>query len=684
MVKSYLRYSEGACLGIVCSGSAVDFDSSGQQALVAALSSVILWNLRTGAKIRTFRDPNTQAEVTAICRSPDSQSVAAGYNDGSVRIWTLKDGECAVTFFGHRKAVTSLCFNRVGNILASASKDTDIVLWDIVAEAGQCRLQGHNDAVTSVKFLEFGPTLQLLSCSKDTLAKLWDVETRHCVQTLVGHRSEVWSLDVSEDESRVVTGGSDAELRVWGWSDIAGGERDEADEGTQQSASKSRELNFLGILPRVSRARVAHLNFDQAGVGVLAVQSADKTVEVFRARGEKDVAKKLKRREKRRREKAKLLQQRGDAGAETDVLNAATTVDPALEFEHVCVIRAETKIRSFVLGPKLHKAKAGSTDKALPLLLVLGNNQLEQHDLQVASKSAETKKRGGICLPGHRNDIRAVCLSSDDELLLSCSHQELKLWNLRSQACVRTIETGYGLCGIFLPGDRQVLIGTKSGQLELYDLGASARLETVDAHAGAIWSLGARPAGRSGEAQQIATGSADHDVKFWDIELTLDEEWSATQKRVTLACVRTLTMQEDVLALKYSPDAKLLAVSLLDATVKIFYEDSLKFFISLYGHKLPVMAMDISSDSRLIATGSADKNIKIWGLDFGDCHKSIFAHSDAVMALAFVPNTHYMFSAGKDKLIKYWDCDKFEQIIAMHGHHGEVSGGISYGHDHSV
>ena len=45
-------------------------------------------------------------------------------------------------------------------------------------------------------------------------------------------------------------------------------------------------------------------------------------------------------------------------------------------------------------------------------------------------------------------------------------------------------------------------------------------------------------------------------------------------------------MTDDVLAVKYSPDGKLLAVSLLDSTVKIFLEDSLKFFLSLYGHKV--------------------------------------------------------------------------------------------------
>lgn len=56
--------------------------------------------------------------------------------------------------------------------------------------------------------------------------------------------------------------------------------------------------------------------------------------------------------------------------------------------------------------------------------------------------------------------------------------------------------------------------------------------------------------------------------------------------------------------------------------------DSLKFFLSLYGHMLPVLCMDISSDGDLIVTGSADKNLKIWGLDFGDCHKSLFAHAN--------------------------------------------------------
>lgn len=39
---------------------------------------------------------------------------------------------------------------------------------------------------------------------------------------------------------------------------------------------------------------------------------------------------------------------------------------------------------------------------------------------------------------------------------------------------------------------------------------------------------------------------------------------------------RTLQLDEDVLCVRYSPNQKLLAVSLLDCTVKIFYVDTLK------------------------------------------------------------------------------------------------------------
>lgn len=73
------------------------------------------------------------------------------------------------------------------------------------------------------------------------------------------------------------------------------------------------------------------------------------------------------------------------------------------------------------------------------------------------------------------------------------------------------------------------------------------------------------------------------------IEL-VHESLTSKQPRSTtvssLVHTRTLKMTDDVLSVRYSPNGKLLAVSLLDSTVKVFYQDSLKFFLSLYGHKV--------------------------------------------------------------------------------------------------
>ena len=82
--------------------------------------------------------------------------------------------------------------------------------------------------------------------------------------------------------------------------------------------------------------------------------------------------------------------------------------------------------------------------------------------------------------------------------MLTCTTYHDKEWLLqrRSGACLRTIEAGYGLCAIFAPGNRHAVVGTKEGRLDIIDVGASSRLQSVQAHSGAVWSLAALPDNR--------------------------------------------------------------------------------------------------------------------------------------------------------------------------------------------
>lgn len=59
----------------------------------------------------------------------------------------------------------------------------------------------------------------------------------------------------------------------------------------------------------------------------------------------------------------------------------------------------------------------------------------------------------------------------------------------------------------------QIAVGTKSGEILIYDLASASLTDTVKAHAGTLWSMDIRSDGRG-----LVTGGADKDVKFWDIE----------------------------------------------------------------------------------------------------------------------------------------------------------------------
>jgi U3 small nucleolar RNA-associated protein 12 len=90
-------------------------------------------------QISMWHDTGHRAEVTCLVRSPQKDSVAVGYADGSIRLWGPSTGSVIAVFNGHKKSVTALAFDETGTKLASGSQDTDLIVWDIVAEAGILR-----------------------------------------------------------------------------------------------------------------------------------------------------------------------------------------------------------------------------------------------------------------------------------------------------------------------------------------------------------------------------------------------------------------------------------------------------------------------------------------------------------------------------------------------------------------
>lgn len=677
--------------------------------------------------------------------------------------------------------MSALRFNRTGGLLASGGRDTDCIIWDVVAETGLFRLKGHKDEVTGVVFCEQGHHQWLVTCSKDSHVRVWDLATQHCVQTVVGHRCEVWSLDIDPLERLLVTGAADAQLRVFR---IANADQKTATADSAAPASGHDDVLVPcgAPLARPGPDRAVAVRFSPNG-GMLAVLSAGRLLELWNAHSDGEARRRARRRQKRKRDK--------------QTAGTGNQAEPVVEASHVEVVASDMmtlhrtvplKSRALALSwcPKPPAGVSAS------FAVTLASNTVELYDLAEPAPDAtaldvppEPQRVADVSQPGHRADVRAVALSSDDSLLISTSHAGAKVrfllalfyrslfpvtalitpggaggksangchrlhsmgatstrgsvspppsnswvtvncagraavpggdilavacsridrrpttmlvqvWNPGTGICLRTIPCGYGLCCVFAPGARYALVGTKAGTVDIVDVAAAQLARSIAAHDGAVWSITLQPDGDG-----FVTGGSDKEVKFWDfcMEAPAGDEESRQHveqndvKTLSARHMRTLRLTDDVLSCRFSPDGKYLAVALLDATVKVFFSESLKFFVSLFGHKLPCLCCDISSDGALIATGSADKNVKLWGLDFGDCHASIRAHDDSVTCLAFVPRTHYLFTCSKDRTLKYWDADKRELLLRLFGHSGEVwglavssDGGfvVTAGHDRSL
>jgi U3 small nucleolar RNA-associated protein 12 len=575
--------------------------------------------------------------------------LASGGADGTVIVWDIIAESGLYRLLGHRGAITEIQFMAM-SAATMTGESTATAAKDLMATA-----------------------------SLDGLVKIWDLAGQCCIQTLANHGGGVWTLSfsaLSEERHRLVTGGSDGKVRVWNVQarSVLPTSTLEADEQTSDRAhdltnnsdtiSDDEDDNvcqFMGTLippPNVatSSERLTCVRYHPSGQYVGVLYDNARTIDVYSIRSSAESEKKRQRRLKRRSEKTKKRSQLQEAsndanqsknGRKRGILDDpessedeehalqadSNTLDPELlrgsdEFEYFVSVRASGKIRGFVFSSAKDKAEAGR------IVCTLSTNSVEV--LSFIRKTAESGTMyecvevSALDMYGHPTGIRAVALSSDDRLACTVSKTSVKVWNVPSRSCIlstspqrsikgkKTKASCYGLCASFLPGNTHLVVGTREGDLLIIDVAAGdvVYMES-SAHQGAIWSIDVRRPGPSDNGLSIATGSADKSVKFWDIEEQDNDAGGETRLPPTPVLVhsRTLQMQDDVLAVRYSHSVdaqkKLVFIATLDCTVKVFFDDSLKLFLNLYGHKLPVLAVDCSDDDTILATSGADKAIKV-------------------------------------------------------------------------
>ncbi|MFT3801611.1 MAG: hypothetical protein QM766_10365 [Burkholderiaceae bacterium] len=164
-------------------------------------------------------DLQAPVKIWSVALSADGNRVAAGGDDGVVRLWDIASGQqIASSERLHSSMIWSIAFDPQGRRLASASQDGTIRLWRIGAASGaggraieaiDPPLTGHDGGVNTVAFDPEGE--RLASGGDDGTVRVWNVaEHRQIPLRPMAHDGPVLAVAFSHDGKTIASGGTRA------------------------------------------------------------------------------------------------------------------------------------------------------------------------------------------------------------------------------------------------------------------------------------------------------------------------------------------------------------------------------------------------------------------------------------------------------------------------------------------
>ncbi|XP_054652832.1 angio-associated migratory cell protein [Dunckerocampus dactyliophorus] len=186
--------------------------------------NVWMWKI-PGGDCKTFQSSSCQATSGKIL--PDGKRAVVGYEDGTVRLWDLKQGNTIHVIKGqdgHKGALTCLACSKDGSLVLTGSVDGRAKLVNTAAgkvvgvfslEGGKATGRRDEDESNSVESVGFCNILPLIAVAYlDGTLAIYDLSTqvlRHSCR----HETGIVHLQWEESSSVVSTCSLDGALRQW-------------------------------------------------------------------------------------------------------------------------------------------------------------------------------------------------------------------------------------------------------------------------------------------------------------------------------------------------------------------------------------------------------------------------------------------------------------------------------------
>jgi len=266
-----------------------------------------------------------------------------------------------------------------------------------------------------------------------------------------------------------------------------------------------------------------------------------------------------------------------------------------------------------------------------------------------------------IILRGHQDGIRAIAISNDKHLMVSCSDDgTVRLWNLSGgNTTSRNLNTAaYGKNGfrsLALKSDGSLLAaGSTEGQILIWDMSKAEDAPMVlVGHSSSVSSICF-----SEDSKTLVSTGSDGTIKLWNL---------------TSENTETLSVQlpSAVHAIAFSSDGKKLASGCHDGSIKLFNSDNLSevSYIQQPNGK-PVYSLAFSNDGKILASGNSAGIVKLWNMNNLEAKPAeLIGHTSRVSNIRFSTDDIFLATCSYDKTVRLWNYKvSGEQPIILRNH----------------
>ncbi|XP_022195379.1 transcription initiation factor TFIID subunit 5 [Nilaparvata lugens] len=187
---------------------------------------------------------NANHTVTCAEISEDSSTLAVGFSDSIIKVWSLmpqklramksaeqlqdidqeaedvlarimddRNAETSRVLLGHSGSIFNVAFSPDRTLLISCSEDATIRLWSLLTWTCLVAYKGHMFPVWDVRFAPHGYYFASAAC--DRTARLWATDQHQPLRIFTGHFSDVDCVQFHPNSNYVATGSSDRCVRLW-------------------------------------------------------------------------------------------------------------------------------------------------------------------------------------------------------------------------------------------------------------------------------------------------------------------------------------------------------------------------------------------------------------------------------------------------------------------------------------